>query len=127
MHGALVDAAGRPVTLRLTAGRVANCREAKALIDTLGEGDVLLADKGYDSDAIRAKAKQRKVWDNSPPKANRKATFAFSAWLYRQRNLIGHFFNRIKHFRGIVRRYDNDPANYLAADKLPAARIWCQT
>ena len=36
---ALVDAKGRPVTLRLTAGQVADCREAEALIETLGEGD----------------------------------------------------------------------------------------
>lgn len=124
---ALVDAEGRPVTLRLTAGQVADCREAEALIDALGEGDILLADKGYDSDAIRAKARERKAWANIPPKANRKGTFAFSAWLYRQRNLVERFFNRIKHFRGIATRYDKDPANYLAAVKLVAARIWCQS
>lgn len=123
---ALVDAEGRPVTLRLTAGQVADCREAEALIDALGEGDILLADKGYDSDAIRAKARERKAWANIPPKANRKGTFAFSAWLYRQRNLVERFFNRIKHFRGIATRYDKDPANYLAAVKLVATRIWCQ-
>jgi transposase len=86
-----------------------------------------LADKGYDSDAIRTKAKQRKARANIPPKANRKGTFAFSAWLYRQRNLVERFFNRIKHFRGIATRYDKHPANYLAAVKLVAARIWCQT
>ena len=42
---ALVDAEGRPVTLRLTAGQVADCKAAEALIDGLGEGDILLADK----------------------------------------------------------------------------------
>lgn len=123
---ALVDAEGRPVTLRLTAGQIADCTQGEALIEGLGEGDILLADKGYDSDAIRAKAKQRKAWANIPPKANRKGTFAFSAWLYRQRNLVERFFNRIKHFRGIATRYDKDPDNYLAAVKLVAARIWCQ-
>jgi len=122
---ALVDAEGRPVTLRLTAGQVADCKQAEALIDCLGEGDILLADKGYDSDAIRAKAKERKAWANIPPKANRKRSFAFSAWLYRQRNLVERFFNRIKHFRGIATRYDKDPENYLAALKLISARIWC--
>ena len=122
---ALVDAEGRPVTLRLTAGQVADCKQAEVLIDCLGEGDILLADKGYDSDAIRAKAKERKAWANIPPKANRKRSFAFSAWLYRQRNLVERFFNRIKHFRGIATRYDKDPENYLAALKLISARIWC--
>lgn len=71
-------------------------------------------------------AAKRKAWANIPPKANRKGSFAFSAWVYRQRNLVERFFNRIKHFRGIATRYDNDPANYLAAVKLVATRIWCQ-
>lgn len=123
---ALVDAEGRPVTLRLTGGQVADCKEAEALLDALGEGDILLADKGYDSNAIRVMAAKRKAWANIPPKANRKGSFAFSAWVYRQRNLVERFFNRIKHFRGIATRYDKDPANYLAAVKLVATRIWCQ-
>ena len=122
---ALVDAEGRPVTLRLTGGQVADCAEAEVLIDGLGEGDILLADKGYDNNAIRAKAAKRKAWANIPPKANRKGTFAFSRWVYRQRNLVERFFNRIKQFRGIATRYDKRPENYLAAVKLVAARIWC--
>ncbi|MFG1477000.1 IS5 family transposase [Xanthobacter agilis] len=122
---ALVDAEGRPVSLRLTAGQVADCSEADALIDTIGEGDILLADKGYDSNAIRAKAAERKAWANIPPKANRKGRFAFSSWVYRQRNLVERFFNRIKQFRGIATRYDKDPVNFLAAVKLVAARICC--
>jgi IS5 family transposase len=40
--------------LRLTGGQVADCKEAEALLDALVEGDILLADKGYDSNAIRA-------------------------------------------------------------------------
>ena len=122
---ALVDAEGRPVTLRLTGGQIADCTEAEALIDSLGEGDILLADKGYDSNAIRAKAAERKAWANTPPKANRKGTFAFSRWVYRQRNLVERFFNRIKQFRGIATRYDKRPENYMVALKLVAARIWC--
>nr|WP_148210531.1 IS5 family transposase [Beijerinckia indica] len=124
---ALVDAEGRPVTLRLTGGQVADCTEADALTDGLGEGDILLADKGYDSNAIRAKAAERKAWANIPPKDNRKGSFSFSRWVYRQRNLVERFFNRIKQFRGIATRYDKDPANFLAAIKLVAIRIWCQS
>lgn len=111
----------------MTGGQVADCTEADALIDDLGEGDILLADKGYDSNAIRAKAAERKAWANIPPKANRKGTFAFSPWVYRQRNLVERFFNRIKQFRGLATRYDKRPENYLAAVKLVAARIWCQS
>ncbi len=42
--------------------------------------------------------------------------------MYRQRNLVEHFFNKIKQFRGIATRYDKDPNNYLAAVKLVALR-----
>jgi transposase len=105
-----------PVAFRLTGGQVADCVEADALIETLGEGGILLADKGYDTDAIRAKAAARKAWANIPPKANRKGTFVFSGWVYRQRNLVERFFNRIKQFRGIATRYDKDP------EKLPRSR-----
>jgi transposase len=123
---ALVDAEGRPVHLRLTAGQVADCTQADALTEDLSQGDILLADKGYDSNALRAKAAERKAWANIPPKTNRKGSFVFSPWVYRQRNLIERFFNKIKQFRGIATRYDKNPDNFLAAIKLVAARLWCQ-
>jgi transposase len=123
---ALVDAEGRPVTLQLTAGQVHDSQEAEALIEHINEGAILLGDKGYDSNAIRAKAAEKKVWANIPPRANRKGCFVFSRWVYRQRNLVERFFNRIKQFRGIATRYDKDPRNFLAAVKLVAARLWCQ-
>lgn len=124
---ALVDADGRPVTLRLTGGQVHDSREAEALLEGVDEGTTLLADKGYDSDAIRDLLVQKKGWANIPAKSNRKRSFAFSGWLYRQRNLVERFFNRIKQFRGIATRYDKDPANFLAAVKLVATRIWCRS
>lgn len=111
--------------LRMT-GQIADCAYADALTDELGEGDILLADKSYDSNAIRAKAAERKAWANIPPKTNRKRSFVFSPWVYRQRNLVERLFNRIKQFRGIATRYDKRPENYLAAVKLVAARIWCK-
>ena len=89
------------------------------------EGSTLLADKGYDSNAIREAAASKKAWANIPARSNRKQSFAFSGWLYRQRNLVERFFNRIKHFRGIATRYDKCPENYLAAVKLICTRIWC--
>ena len=56
-----------------------------------------LADKGYDSNAIRAKAAERKAWANIPSKTNRKGSYVFSRWVYRQRNIVERFFNTIKH------------------------------
>lgn len=64
---ALVDAEGRPVTLRLTGDEITDCTEADALTDGLGDGDILLADKGYESNAVRAKVAERKALANIPP------------------------------------------------------------
>ncbi|NKJ02733.1 transposase [Novosphingobium sp. SG707] len=103
---ALVDAEGRPVGLRLTGGQVHDVCEAEALIADIPEGATLLGDKGYDSNAIREAAAARGVWANIPNRSNRKQRYGFSSWLYRQRNLVERFFNRIKQFRGIATRYD---------------------
>jgi transposase len=73
------------------------------------EGATLLADKGYDSNAIREAAAAKNARANIPPRSNRKQRLAFSGWLYRQRNLVERFFNRIKHIRGIATRYDKCP------------------
>ncbi len=121
---ALVDAEGRPVRIALTPGQAHDGTAAGALLTNLEPGTTLLGDRAYDSDAIREQAQEQGVWANIPPKRNRKRTFAFSGWVYRQRNLVERFFNKLKPFRGIATRYDKDPDNFLAAIKLASARIW---
>ncbi|SEH67286.1 Transposase [Magnetospirillum fulvum] len=124
---ALVDADGRLIDVRLTGGQVHDSVEAESLLEGLDDGAILLADKGYDSNAIRALAADRNAWANIPPRSNRKGSFVFSSWVYRQRNLVERFFNRIKQFKGIATRYDKDQRNFIAAVKLIACRLWCRT
>lgn len=121
---ALVDARGLPIKLTLTAGQTHDMQAAPALIADLPDGAMLLADKGYDSDAIRQVAMARGAWANIPPKANRKNPINFSPFLYKARNLIERFFNKIKHFRRIATRYDKSEHNYMAALKLVSVRLW---
>ena len=85
---------------------------------------MLLADKGYDGNALRQAVADRKAWANIPPKANRKDPICFSKHLYKARNLVERFFNRIKYFRRIATRYDKLAENYAAALKLASVRIW---
>jgi transposase len=121
---ALVDAEGRPVALALTAGQTHDSVMAEPLLADLKQGAILLADKAYDTNALRALAESRNAWANIPAKRTRKEAFSFSPWVYRQRNLVECFFNKLKHLRGIATRYDKNPLNFLAAIKLAAARIW---
>ncbi|NLS17129.1 transposase [Rhizobium sp. P40RR-XXII] len=72
----------------------------------LQPGATILADKAYDTDAIRSFAEQRKCRANIPADANRKKAFSFSPWVYRQRNQVERFFNRIKQMRGLPARID---------------------
>jgi transposase len=51
-------------------------------------------------------------------------TLCFSPYLYRARNLIERFFNKIKQCRRVATRYDKLAANYLAFIKLASIRIW---
>lgn len=48
----------------------------------------------------------------------------FSSYLYRDRNLVERFFNKIEQCRRVTTRYDKLAANYLAFIKLAAIRIW---
>ena len=55
---------------------------------------------------------------------NRKRRPVFCAFLYKERNLVERFFNKLKHFRGVATRYDKLAENYLAGVKLASTRIW---
>jgi transposase len=121
---ALVDKKGRPLRLLLGPGQESDIARAAELIEDLPKGAMLLADKGYDANALREAVYQRGAWANIPPKANRKDPICFSKCLYRSRNLIERFFKKIKHYRRIATRYDKLAENYLAALKLVAVRIW---
>jgi transposase len=124
---ALVDADGRPIGIDLTPGQAHDSKMAEPMLSDIGKGTILLADRAYDTNALRDFAKKKRAWANIPAKQNRKESFPFSSWVYRQRNLVERFFNKLKHFRGSATRYDKDPQNFLAAVKLLATRIWIRS
>ena len=118
---ALVDALGLPIGLKLTEGQAHDGRSADDMLDGLGNGDVLLADRAYDSDAMRAKLAARGAWACVKPMPNRKNIPPFSPFLYRYRNLVERFFNKLKH---VATRYDKRDDNVLASVQLASIRIW---
>ena len=67
---------------------------------------------------------QGEAWANVKPTPNRTNIRAFIALLYRYRNRVERFFNKLKHFRGVATRYDKRADNYLAGVKLASTRIW---
>ena len=121
---ALVDANGLPILLKLTEGQAHDGRSAADMLGGLGPGQILLGDRAYDSDALRNSLAARGAWANIKPLSRRVNVPAFSAFLYRYRNLVERFFSKLKHFRAIATRFEKHDANYLALVKLASARIW---
>ena len=121
---ALVDANGLPVALKLTPGQAHDGRSAADMLDGLSEGQILLADRAYDSNALRETMNKRGAWACIKPMPGRLDPPAFSSFLYRYRNLVERFFNKLKHFRAIATRFEKRPENYLALVKLAAIKIW---
>ena len=74
---------------------------------------MLLADR-YDADWIGMLAAEKGAWANIPPRSNRNDPICFSPYLYRARNLVERFFNKIKYCRRVATRYGEVAANYLA-------------
>jgi transposase len=121
---AVVDANGLPVALKLTEGQAHDGRSAADMLDSVAAGQTLIADRAYDSDATRQTLANRGAWANIKPMPGRVNVPPFSPYLYRFRNLVERFFNKLKHFRAIATRFEKHDANYLALVKLAAARIW---
>jgi transposase len=67
---AVVDTNGLPLQLGLTAGEAHDNRLAGKPLSRSKSGTMLLADRGYDADWIRALAAKKGVWANIPPKCN---------------------------------------------------------
>lgn len=121
---AVVDGNGLPITLKLTAGQAHDGRSAEDMLDTVTAGQTLLADRGYDSNALRRRLAERGAFANVKPMPGRKQALPFSRYLYRFRNEIERFFNKIKHNRAIATRYEKHDANDLALIKLASTRLW---
>jgi transposase len=99
-------------------------RLCSVLLAGLRPQTIVLADRGYDADWIRQFVREQGAWANIPPKKNRTSLINFSPDLYRSRNLVERFFNKIKQYRRIATRYDKLAANYLAFIKLASIRLW---
>ena len=112
-----------PVRLIGTPGQRNDIAFAHDLIDGF-EAEATLADKGYDADHLVDQIAQTGAQIVIPPKRNRKIQRPYDTELYKQRNIIERFFNKLKHFRRVATRYDKLLANFMGFVKLAAIAIW---
>ena len=84
----------------------------------------MLADKAYDAEWIRAIIEAQDAVPIIPDCRRATTRHSFNRDLYRLRNRIGRFFNKLRQFRRIATRHEKLAANYLAMIKIATIRIW---
>ncbi len=88
------------------------------------EAGATIADKGYDADRLVEQITESGAEVVIPPKRNRKCDRTYDAELYKERNRIERFFNKLKQFRRVATRYDKLLANFMGFVKLASIAIW---
>ena len=119
----VVDAVGNPIALSITPGQAADDTQAEPLLEHIEAGAVL-ADKGYDSNALVESLEARDITPVIPSKANRKESRQTVFALCRERNLVERFFGKIMQYRGIAARYDKLASTFMAGVLLIRVLIW---
>ncbi len=118
-----VDALGNPLRLLLTAGQRHDSPQATALIEDF-KPQVLIADKGYDSDALLESVTAKGIEAVIPPRNNRTEMRQYDHHLYRERHLIECFINKIKQYRRVFSRFEKLSKNYLGFLSFVSALVW---
>ena len=108
-----VDADCMPVRLVLTGGTVADCTQAHSLIEGIA-AEYLLADRGYDTNAIVAEAEARGMEPVIPPRSHRRKPRYYDRALYKLRHLAENSFLDSKQWRAVATRYAKNEASFLA-------------
>jgi transposase len=121
----LVNGLGMPVELKLTPGQAADVTEAESLL--AGHDFVVaIGDKGFDSKKLVAYIESRGATAVIPPRSNVKDQRPFDRHLYRERNVVERFINRIKQHRRVATRYEKTARNYLAFVQVAASMVLLQ-
>ena len=112
------------MALHLTPGQAHDGRQFESLYESLPADNVLESaalDKGYDADRIRERLSRDGLAPVIPPMSSRSQKPFYDKALYRQRNRVERFFNKLKQFRRIATRYDKLAKTFFAAVHLVAA------
>jgi len=113
-----------PVRIVLSAGQASDKAAVPALLDGLAPAKALIADRGYDAQAIIDLVGQSGGQAHIPTQRDRRVQRSVDRDLYRQRNLVERFFCKLKHFRGVATRFAKLARNFLAAVLLASTRLW---
>lgn len=114
---------GRPLRLLLTGGEKAECQQAQTLLEGQ-QAQAVLADKGYDTNALRSLLAQKNMQAVIPTSSRRSQPIPRDKELYKQRNRIERCFGWLKRYRRIATRFDRNDTHFLAFLYLASSLLW---
>ena len=111
----ICDALGTPLAFTLTPGQAGDCPQAAGLLERVAPERVeaVLADRGYDSDALVAHIATMGAEAVIPPRKNRKVKRAYDRHLYKERKKVEWFISLLKQYRRVATRYEKTARNFL--------------
>ncbi len=118
-----VDAHGMPIRILITEGTRADCKEAVHLIEGIST-QVLLADRGYDTNDLLAHAVSAGMETVIPPKKNRREQRKYDKYLYKLRHLVENGFLVLKRWRGIATLYTKTSDAFIAVVQIRCIAVW---
>jgi transposase len=119
----LADTLGQPLRFIVTARQVGDVTTAPTLLEGWS-ADAVLADKAYDSNALRVTIASMGATAVIPSNRCRKVAIPHDTVIYKQRNQVERCFNKLKHCRRFATRYERRTTHYLGFVHLAAALIW---
>jgi transposase len=121
---AVCDAHGNPTRISITEGQRHDAAEAPNLLQDM-DGEVLIGDKGYDSEELRNDIVSHGAEPVIPYRESTKhRPHPFDATLYKARHVIENMFARLKQMRAFATRYDKLKRNYQAMVAMACSVLW---
>ena len=111
----------------LTPGQTSDMTAVPELLAGLPVPTTVVADRGYDSNAVLDLIRRSGATPSIPSTSQRTVRRSVDMAIYRQRNLVERFFCKLKHFRRVATRFDKLARNFLAAVLIASTRLWLRS
>lgn len=118
-----MDALGNPTRIEITEGQVHDVTMATQMLSHVAYTKVL-ADKGYDANAVVTQIESQSCQALIPTRRNRRERRDYDHDLFKSRYLVEQFFQKIKRCRRIATRYEKLAQTFLAMVILACILLW---
>jgi transposase len=119
------NAYGLPIEFEVTSGQVSDVKIGEILVDRIRSATYIIADKGYDSEKLRQKIRNKNVIPVIPRKENsRIGNDDLDKEIYKYRHQVENAFQKLKRYKGIAMRSDKLKVTYESAVALICILLW---